>query len=72
MCLSKVYLEQVGKRSLYAEEASSIGYSGHDIVVQTLFGEHNVLTDYTIGEVNLLDHYVILTKKGTVFDDISS
>jgi predicted RNA-binding protein len=64
MCLSIVYLNKKEKNNVVMEEASSISYDSGVLTVQTLFGERKTFPGYSVGEVNLLEHYVILHQTG--------
>jgi len=64
MCLSIVYLDKKEKNNIVMEDASSISYDSGVLTVQTLFGERKALPGYAIGEVNLLEHYIILHQAG--------
>ena len=46
------------------EEASSIVSVDSGLALGTLFGERKTLAGYSIAEVNLLEHYVIVNKNG--------
>jgi predicted RNA-binding protein len=63
VCLSTVYSDKKDLKNIVLEEASSIVTDGSGITVRTLFGEQKVLAGYSVGEVNLLEHYVIVHKK---------
>lgn len=60
MCLSIVYLNKKEKNNAVMEDASCISYDSGVLTVQTLFGERKSLPGYSVGEVNLLEHYVVL------------
>jgi hypothetical protein len=64
MCLSTVYLDKKDPRSILLEEASSITAHDGSTTVVTLFGERKTVDGYMPGELNLLEHYVILTRSG--------
>jgi len=64
MCLSIVYLNKKEKNNVVMEEASSISYDSGVLTVQTLFGERKAFPGYSVSEVNLLEHYVILHQTG--------
>jgi len=68
VCLSTVYLDKKDQNSLFLEEASSITVGAGSVTVSTLFGERKTVVGYVPGEVNLLEHYVVLTKIGVSND----
>jgi predicted RNA-binding protein len=68
VCLSTVYLDKKDPRHVFLEEASSITVDGGSVRVSTLFGEQKTVAGYVTGEVNLLEHYVVLTRNGAVND----
>ncbi len=68
MCLSAVYLDKKDRDNLFMEEASSITLEAGGVTVATLFGEKKTAVAYIPGEVNLLEHYVILTRTGATRD----
>lgn len=60
MCLSTVYLNKKETKNIFMEEASNIAFDNGTITVQTLFGESKTLPGYSVSQVNLLEHYVVL------------
>ena len=64
MCLSTVYSDKKDPKNIVMEEASSIVSEDNNLTVSTLFGERKALSGYSIGEVNLLEHYVVVHKNG--------
>lgn len=62
MCLSKVYLKDKDKDALIIEEAANVIDNQGTISVSTLFGEEKQIKGYSIGEINLVENYVILQK----------
>jgi predicted RNA-binding protein len=68
MCLSTVYLDMKDPGHVFLEEASSITVDGGSVRVSTLFGEQKTAAGYIPGEVNLLEHFVVLTRIGAVRD----
>jgi predicted RNA-binding protein len=65
MCLSSVYLEQKAPESRVMEDASLVAESDGTVTVSSLFGEKKTFEGYIVSEANLLEHYVVLKKKGT-------
>lgn len=63
MCLSRVYLKEQEDGSLVIDEAAQIKTEPNGVKVQTLFGEERTLPGYAIDEINLIENYVILSKK---------
>jgi predicted RNA-binding protein len=68
MCLSTVYLDKKDQEHVFLEEASSITVEGGLVRVSTLFGEQKTAAGYVPGEVNLLEHFVVLTRNGAAHD----
>lgn len=64
MCLSTVYSDKKDPKNIVMEEASSIVSADSGISLSTLFGERKTLAGYSIAEVNLLEHYVIVHRNG--------
>jgi predicted RNA-binding protein len=64
MCLSTVYSDKKDHKNIVMEEASSIVSGGGGLLLSTLFGERKSLDGYSIAEVNLLEHYVIVQRNG--------
>lgn len=64
MCLSTVYSDKKEPKNIIMEEASSIVSAGSGLLLSTLFGERKSLAGYSIAEVNLLEHYVIVHRNG--------
>jgi predicted RNA-binding protein len=64
MCLSTVYLDKKDPANLIMEEAATISCEKSAVVIQTMFGERKTLPGYSVGQVNLLEHYVIVLKNG--------
>jgi hypothetical protein len=65
MCLSTVYLDRRKPENVLVEEAAGIARDPDGtILIETLLGERRSFPGHTIAEVNLLDHYVILTQTG--------
>lgn len=62
MCLSKVYLKDKDKDALIIEEAANVIDKQGTIRINTLFGEEKQIKGYSIGEINLVENYVILQK----------
>ncbi len=63
MCLSRVYLQEREDGSLVIDEAAQIKIDPNGVKVKTLFGEERTLPGYAIAEINLIENYVILSKK---------
>ncbi len=63
ICLSRVYLQERDDGSLVIEEAAQIKTGPNGVKVKTLFGEERTLPGYAIAEINLIENYVILSKK---------
>jgi len=66
MCLSKVYLKKIDPESLVLEEVFRIAEDNGTILVRSIFGEEKKLEGYSIGEVNMVDNYVILMDAGDI------
>ena len=64
MCLSKVYDSKRDDGSLVIDEVMSVNNIDGRIEINTLMGTERVLEGYIIGEVNLMENYVILRSKG--------
>lgn len=64
MCLSTVYLDKKDETHVFCEEASSVMIEGGAVMVSTLFGEQKTAHGYVPGEVNLLEHYIVLIRNG--------
>jgi len=64
MCLSRVYLKEMGEGNLVIEEAAKVVDDNGIIRINTIFGEEKELEDYFIKEVNLTESYLVLRKKG--------
>jgi predicted RNA-binding protein len=64
MCLSNVYLDKKSDDSLLLREASQIVDTDDGVDVATLFGENKNVKGYCVGELNLMDNYVILKPRG--------
>ena len=64
MCLSNVYLDKKSDDTLLLREASQIVDTDDGVDVATLFGENKSVKDYCVGELNLMDNYVILKPRG--------
>jgi predicted RNA-binding protein len=64
MCLSTVYLEKKDASAVFMEEAANISSAPGSVTVQTLFGERKTLDGYSVGEVDLLHHHIVLHKEG--------
>ncbi|MDD5672957.1 MAG: CooT family nickel-binding protein [Chitinivibrionales bacterium] len=64
MCLSTVYLESKGPQNLLMEEAASIAIEQDTITITTLFGDRKDLSGFSLSEVNLLEHYIIVKRHG--------
>ncbi len=64
MCLSTVYLDIKDTKHVFAEDASSVTVDAGSVKIATLFGAPKIVSGYTAGEINLLEHYVVLVKTG--------
>lgn len=64
MCLSSVYLAEKAPENRVMEEAAMVAESGGTVTVSSLFGEKKTFAGYDVSEVNLMEHYVVLKKKG--------
>ncbi len=64
MCLSKVFLKSIESENLVIDEVSRISENKGTVSMRTLFGEDKEMKGYRIGEVNLVENYVILTELG--------
>ena len=67
MCLSTIYLDKKDPKHVLAEEASSVTAHGNTVKIATLFGEPRTVKGYAPGEINLLEHYVVLVKSGAAY-----
>lgn len=63
MCLSTVYLDRKSDDTVLLREASQIEDTASGVDVSTLFGERKSVDGYGVGELNLMDNYVILKPK---------
>ena len=63
LCLSRVFLQKCEDGSLVIDEAAQIKIDPNGVKVKTLFGEERTLPGYAIAEINLIENYVILSKK---------
>jgi predicted RNA-binding protein len=68
MCLSTVYLGEKTDEFLVAADVADIACSQGAVVLKTLFGASKTMPGYMVGEVNLLEHYVILIPDGGSHD----
>ena len=64
MCLSKVYDSTKDDTSLVIDEVMSVSNVDGKIEINTLLGSSKVMEGYVIGEVNLMENYVILRSTG--------
>ena len=63
MCLSTVYMGTRSDENVVVKEASGVSETAQGVEVSTLFGERRTIDACSIGEVNLLDNYVVLKRK---------
>lgn len=64
MCLSNVYLAKKKQENLVLKEVTQVSVNGENIQIKTLVGDSKRLEGYYISQVNLMDNYMILEKKG--------
>ena len=64
MCLSKVYLGEKNKDKIIIEEALKVVDNNGTIEIYSIFDEVSKQKDYYIKEVDLMDNYIILERKG--------
>jgi predicted RNA-binding protein len=64
MCLSNVYLEKKSDESLIAVDVADIVCRQGSVELKTLFGAATSMPGCVVGEVNLLEHYVVLIPQG--------
>ena len=64
MCLSKVYLGEKNKDKIIIEEALKVIDNNGTIEIYSIFDEVSKQKDYYIKEVDLMDNYIILERKG--------
>jgi len=64
MCLSKVYLGEKNKDKIIIEEALKVMDNNGTIEIYSIFDEVSKQKDYYIKEVDLMDNYIILERKG--------
>jgi predicted RNA-binding protein len=64
MCLSKVYLKKIDPENLFMDEVSKIAEESGIISLNSLFGEEKKLEGFRIGEINLMNNYIILKSTG--------
>ncbi|MCD6281663.1 MAG: CooT family nickel-binding protein [Deltaproteobacteria bacterium] len=63
MCLTRVYLREDGKDKALVEEAASVEANGMDVEIYTIFGENMTVDSCFIKEVNMVENYMILSRK---------
>ncbi len=64
MCLSRVYLMEEGTEKTLVEEAASVEASDSGVEIYTIFGENMTIEGCFIQEVNMVENYMILSRKG--------
>ncbi|MGA1864149.1 MAG: CooT family nickel-binding protein [bacterium] len=64
MCLSNVYVDKKKQENLLIQEVTKVSADGEDIQIQTLIGDSKRMEGYYISQVDFLDNYMILEKKG--------
>jgi predicted RNA-binding protein len=64
MCLSNVYVDTKKQENLLLQEVMRVSADGEDIQIQTLIGDSKKMEGYYIRQVDFLDNYMILEKKG--------
>ena len=64
MCLSNVYVDKKKQENLLIQEVTKVSADGEDIQLQTLIGDSKRMEGYYISQVDFLDNYMILEKKG--------
>ena len=68
MCLSNAYVDQKKQENLLLQEVMRVSVDGEDIQIQTLLGESKRMEGYYIRQVDFMDNYIILEKKGTTHE----
>ena len=63
MCLSRIYVKDIGKDTLVVDNAASVINNDGVLTVSTLFGKEKELKGYFINEVNLVENYILLKSK---------
>ena len=64
MCLSNAYVDEKKQDNLLLQEVMRVSVDGEDIQIQTLLGESKRMEGYYIRQVDFMDNYMILEKKG--------
>ena len=64
MCLSNAYVDQKKQENLLLQEVMRVSVDGEDIQIKTLLGESKRMEGYYIRQVDFMDNYIILEKKG--------
>ena len=59
MCLSKVYIDDNGKKKLLAEEVASVEVKGNQVLLKNLFGEEKKV-EASIKKIDFLTHDIVL------------
>lgn len=63
MCLSNVYLKEKRKENLMVEEVSHVKAGDGCVEVRSFMGGSKTVQGYSIGEVDLVENFVILEKR---------
>ncbi|MGA1844329.1 MAG: CooT family nickel-binding protein [bacterium] len=64
MCLSNVYVDTKKQENLVLQEVVRVSADGEDIRIQTLIGDSKRMEGYYIRQVDFMENYMILEKKG--------
>ena len=59
MCLSKVYIDDNGKKKLLAEEVASVEVKGNQVLLKNLFVEEKKV-EASIKKIDFLTHDIVL------------
>ena len=60
MCLSAVYLDSRDDANLVLRDVSVLARAGDGVELRTLFGDSKTVESCRVGEVNLMENYVVL------------
>lgn len=64
MCLSKIYIKDTDTDTPVIDDAARVINNDEVITVSTLLGEEKDLKGYFISEVNLVENYILLKRRG--------
>ena len=63
MCFSRIYLEEMKKDTLVFDEAATVLTDDTSVTVKAMLGEEKKFENYAIQEIDLLEHYIVLSKR---------